>query len=127
MFLQDKNKNTMVHIQMACLFLLVAKAIEGSWFIRKICNLNHNHLSTVTTLHPFLCELHFTRAITSETEQGIQVNLKPGAIVDLLQLAQGENFNDNESTYKIKDIYNIKAKLRRKNLRVLSPIQVLKY
>lgn len=69
---------------MACLFLLVTKAIEGSWFIREICKLNHNHSSTVATLHPFLRKLHFTHAITSEIEQGIQVNLKLGAIVDLL-------------------------------------------
>lgn len=84
MFLQDKNKNTIVHIQMACLFLLVTKAIESSWFIREICKLNHNHSFTVATLHPFLRKLYFTSAITSEIEQGIQVNLKLGAIVDLL-------------------------------------------
>lgn len=69
---------------MACLFLLVVKTIEGSWFICKICNPNHNYLSTVPTLHLFFCRLNFTCTITSEIEQGIQVNLKPGAIVNLL-------------------------------------------
>lgn len=66
-----------------------------------------------------------TPAITSEIERGTQVNLKPGAIVDSLRLGQGKNFNDNEPTYKTKDIYNIKAELRRKNLGVLSSIQAL--
>ena len=104
---------------------MVAKATEGSWLIRKICNPNHNYSPTVAASHPSLHKLHLTPAITSEIERETQVNLKPGAIVDSLQLAQGENFNDNEPIYKTKDIYNVKAELQRKNLGALSPIQVL--
>lgn len=108
-----------------CPFSLVAKATEGSWSIREIRNPNHNHSPTVAASHPSLRKLHLTPAITSEIERGTQVNLKPGAIVDSLRLAQGENFDDNEPTYKTKDIYNVKAELRRKNLGALSPIQAL--
>lgn len=64
-------------------------------------------------------------AIISKIEQGTQLNLKPEGIVDLLRLGQRKNFNNNEPMYKIKDIYNIKAELQRKNLGVLSSIQAL--
>lgn len=70
---------------------------------------------TVTTSHSSLRKLHITPAITSEIEQGTLVNLKPGAIIDLLRLSQGKDFNVDDPTYKIKDIYNIKTELQRKN------------
>lgn len=107
------------------IFSLVAELTASFWSIREIRNPNHNHSPTVAASHPSLRKLHLTSAIISEIERGTQVNLKPGAIVHLLRLAQGENFNDNEPTYKIKDIYNVKAELRRKNLGALSPIQAL--
>ena len=47
-------------------------------------------------------------------ERGTQVNLRLRAMIDSLRLSQGENFNDDEPTYKIKDIYNIKAELQRR-------------
>ena len=53
------------------------------------------------------------------------MNIKPAAIVDLLWLAQGMDFDDNEPTYKAKDIYNVKVELRWSNLGVLSSIQAL--
>lgn len=63
-------------------------------------------------------------AITSEIERAIQVKLKPVAIVDSLRLAQGWDFDNNQPTYKTKDIYNVKADdLRQKNMGILSPIQ----
>lgn len=108
-----------------CPFSIVAKTTEGSWFIREIRNPNHNHSSTIAASHPSLRKLHLTPAITSEIERATQVNLKPAAIVDSLRLAQGSNFDDNQPTYKTKDIYNVKADLRRKNLGILSPIQAL--
>lgn len=52
--------------------------------------------------------------IISEIEQKTQVNLRPRAIIDLLPPNQGENLYNDEVTYKIKDIYNIKIQLRRK-------------
>ena len=108
-----------------CPFSVVAKSTNGSWFIREIRNPNHNHSPTVAASHPSLRKLHITPTITSEIERGTQVNLRPGAIIDSLRLSQGENFNDDEPTYKTKDIYNIKAELRRKNLGVLTSIQAL--
>lgn len=107
------------------LFSLVAKAIKGSWSICEICNPNHNHSPTVAASHLSFRKLHLTPAITSEIERGTQVNLKLGAIVDSLRSAQEENFDDNELTYKTKDIYNVKAKLWWKNLGALSLIQAL--
>lgn len=108
-----------------CLFSLVAKITDNSWFIWEIYNSNHNHLPTIAASHLSLQKLHMIPAITLEIEWGTQINLQPGAIIDLLRLGQGENFNNNEPMYKTKDIYNIKAELQRKNLRVLSSIQSL--
>ena len=76
-------------------------------------------------LHPFFCKFYLTPAIIIGIKREIQVNLKPGAIVNLLRLAQGENFDDNKLIYKTKDIYNVKAELRQKNLGALSAIQAL--
>lgn len=108
-----------------CPFSLVAKLMDGSWLIRDIRNPNHNHQPTIAASHPSLRKLQLTPTITSEIERATQVNLKPAAIVDSLRLAQGKDFDDNEPTYKTKDIYNVKAELRRKNLDVLNPIQAL--
>lgn len=40
------------------------------------------------------------------------MNLKPAAIIDFLRLVQRSNFDDNQPTYKTKNIYNIKVDLR---------------
>ncbi len=46
--------------------------------------------------------------------------------MESLRLGQGEGFNDTEPAYKTKDIYNVKAELRRNNLGdALSPILAL--
>lgn len=45
--------------------------------------------------------------------------------MESLRLGQGEGFDDNEPTYKTKDIYNVKVEIRCKNLGALSPIQAL--
>lgn len=88
-----------------CPFSIVAKILDGSWLIREIRNPHHNHL-------PTLRKLNLTPAITSEVERATQFSMKPAAIVASLRLAQRENFDDNEPTYKTKDIYNVRAKLR---------------
>ena len=108
-----------------CPFLIVAKTTEGSWFIREIRNPNHNHSPTISASHLSLQKLHLTPAITSEIKRATQVNLQPAAIVDSLRLTQGSNFDDNQSIYKTKDIYNVKADLRQEKLGILSPIQAL--
>ena len=108
-----------------CPFFIIAQSTNGSWYIQEICNPNHNQSSTVADSHPFLWKLHITPTIISKIEQRTQINLKPEAIIDLLRLSQGENFNNNKPTYKTKDIYNINARLRRKNLGVLTSIQAL--
>lgn len=89
---------------------------DGSWSIREIRNPNHNHSSTIAASHPSLRKIHLTPTIVSEIERATQVNLKPSAIVDSLRLAQGSDFDNNQPTYKTKDIYNVKADLRRKKL-----------
>lgn len=63
--------------------------------------------------------------ITSKIKQATQVNLKPVTIVDSLCLAQKKDFNNNEPTYKTKDISNVKLELWQKNISVLNPIQAL--
>ena len=72
-----------------CPFSVVAKSTNGSWFIREICNSNHNHSLTIAASHPSLQKLHIIPTITSEIERETQVNLRPGAIIDLLWLSQG--------------------------------------
>ena len=105
-------------------FSIVAKMTEGSWSIWEIQNPNYNHSSTIAASHPSLNKIYLTSTIVSEIEQVIQVNLKPSAIVNSLRLAQGSEFDDNQPTYKTRDIYNVKTDLRQKNLGVLTPIQV---
>lgn len=90
----------------------MAKILDGSWLIREIRNLHYNHLPTVAASHPSLRRLNLTPAITSEVERATQLSMKPAAIVASLRLAQRENLDDNEPTYKTKDIYNVRAKLR---------------
>ena len=108
-----------------CPFSIVAKMTEGFWSIQEIRNPNHNHSSTIAASHPSLRKIHLTPTIVSEIERATRVNLKLSAIVDSLRLAQRSDFDDNQPTYKTKDIYNVKADLRRKNLGVLTPIQAL--
>lgn len=108
-----------------CPFSIVAKFRDNSWVIREIRNPHHNHLATISASHPSLRKLTFTPAIKSEVERATKVNIKPVAIVESQRLGQGEGFDDNEPTYKTKDIYNVKAEIRRKNLGTLSPIQPL--
>ena len=45
--------------------------------------------------------------------------------MESLRLGQGEGFDNNEPTYRTKNIYNVKAEICRKNLGALSPIQAL--
>lgn len=106
-----------------CPFSIVAKTTKGSWFILEIWNPNCNHLPTIAASYLLLWKLHFTPTITSEIEQTTRVNFKPAAIVDFLWLAQGSDFDNNQPTYKIKDIYNVRADLQQKNPGILSPIQ----
>ena len=82
-------------------------------------------MATIAASHLSLCKLNFTPAITSEVERATKVNIKPAAIMESQGLGQGEGFNNNEPTYKTKDIYNVKAEIRYKNLGALSPIQAL--
>lgn len=55
-------------------------------------------------------QLQLTTAITSELE-ATQANMKPATIVDLLSLAQKRDFDDNESTYKTKDVFILNQSL----------------
>lgn len=106
-------------------FFLVAKFIDGSWLIRNIRNPNHNYQPTIAASHPSLRELKLTPAIASKIKRVTQVNPKLAVIIDSLCLAQGKDFDNNEPTYKTKDIYNMKAKLQQRNLGILSLIQAL--
>lgn len=106
-------------------FSIVAKFRDNLWIIREIRNPHHNHLTTITAPYPSLRKLNFTPAITSEVERATKVNIKPVAIIKSICLRQVEGFDNNESIYKTKDIYNIKAELHCKNLNVLSLIQIL--
>ena len=95
-----------------CPFFIVAKMIEASWSIQEIWNPNYNRFSTIAAFYPSLCKLHLISTIISEIKWATKVNLKLAAIFDSLQLAQRSNFDDNQPSYKTKDINNIKADLR---------------
>lgn len=120
----QKQKHSSTHTN-DCPFSMVAKFQDNSWVIREIRNLHHNYSTTIAVSNPSLCKLNFTPTITSEVERATKVNIKPATIVESLRLGQGEGFDNNELIYKIKDIYNVKAEICRKNLNALSPIQAL--
>lgn len=79
----------------------------------------------IAAFHLSFCKLNFISAITSQVKNATKANIKLAVIVESLYLGQKKDFDDNKPTYKIKDIYNVKAKIYYKNLGALSPIQAL--
>ena len=106
---------------------------SGIWFL-EVVKSTHNHASTLAGAHPALRKLAMTKEVKSEISRALIVQTAPFKILSSLRVADpttGINFDDPENPYiinplfKPRDIYNVKAQLRRETLGPLTPVQAL--
>ena len=106
---------------------------SGIWFL-EVVKSTHNHASTFAGAHPALRKLAMAKEVKSEISRALIVQTAPFKILSSLRVAApttGINFDDPENPYiinplfKPRDIYNVKAQLRRETLGPLTPVQAL--
>jgi hypothetical protein len=106
---------------------------SGAWFM-EVVKPGHNHSATLVGAHPSLRKLAMTEEVKSEIERSLSVQIRPAQVLFSLRLADsvtGVDFENPEnpriinSMFKARDIYNVKAQMRREALGPLTPVQAL--
>lgn len=72
---------------------------------------HHNHEPTKAVFHPALRKLAYTDEIKSDIARQIKVQIAPGKILSSLRL----NGDEENPIFKARDLYNLKAKIKREN------------
>jgi hypothetical protein len=100
----------------------------------KIVRSNHNHSSTLAEAHSALRKIAMTSKIKSEISRQLTVQVFaskvlsgiriPNSIIDV-DFSNSENSRVINSMFRSKDIYNLKAELRREVLDSLTFVQAL--
>ena len=118
-----------------CPFSVIAKRdqdIDG-WII-EVINPDHNHSATLAGAHPALRKLAMTPEVKDEISRALTVQIQPSKIISSLRVPDpvtGVNFDDPSDPvivnpmFKPRDIYNMKAHIRREILGPLTPVQAL--
>lgn len=94
----------------------------------------HNHTATLAGAHPTLRKMTMTTEVKSEISRALTVQTAPSKILSSLRIfdpVSGINFDNPENPYTVnslfkpRDIYNVKAQLRREALGSLTLVQAL--
>ncbi len=110
------------HIE--CSFFIIVKLDENiqTW-LYEIKNPEHNHVSSIADSHSVLRRMTMTDEIKSDITR--QLTVRTASFKVLFTLRLDEFANDDNSMIKSRDIYNLKAQLRRDDLESLTLIQIL--
>ena len=130
---QDRRHTSSRRIE--CPFSCVAKRENenGIWFLEVITP-GHNHSATLAGAYPALRKLAMTSEVKSEISRALTVQTAPSRILSSLRIPDpmtGVNHEDPEDPvivnpmFKPRDIYNVKAQLRREALGPLTSVQAL--
>lgn len=111
-----------------CPFSIIAKLdpISQRWgFVVHIAH--HNHEPTKASSHPALRKLAYTDEVKSDISRQVQVQTAPGKILSSLRL--NADADEETSLFKARDLYNLKAKMRREalmffNVQIRLPVAV---
>ncbi len=125
----DDNK----HIK--CFFSIIVKLVDensDSWDF-EVKNLQHNHAFIIVDAHSVLKRMTMTREIKNEIFRQMIVQITSREILFNLRLSYAANEKTNfdlinsdiNFMIKSRDIYNIKAQLRRDDLDFMTSIQAL--
>jgi hypothetical protein len=107
-----------------CFFLIIAKLDENiqTWMY-EIKNFKHNHAFSVVESHSVLRRMTMIDEIKSDISRQLTVKTASFRILSTLRLDEFANVDN--SMIKSRNIYNLRAQLRRDDLRSLTLIQIL--
>ena len=119
----------------ACPFSMIAIREKESdiWFL-EVVKSEHNHASSLAGAHPVHRKMAITAEVKDEISRQLTVQTAPSKVISSLRipdLTTGINWDDPANPrvvnpmIKPRDIYNLKAQLRREALGPLTPIQAL--
>jgi adenosyl cobinamide kinase/adenosyl cobinamide phosphate guanylyltransferase len=129
---QNRRHDDNIHIE--CFFLIIVKLVDensDSW-IFEIKNSKHNHAFIIIDAHLVLKRMIMTREIKIEIFKQMIVQITFRKILSSLCLFHDEKTNSNfdlinsdiNLMIRSRDIYNIKAQLRKDDLDFMTSIQV---
>ena len=98
----------------------VRNRVDGTWLL-EVINPFHNHEATIAGSHPTLRKMAMTEEIKNDISRQLTVQTAPSKILSTLRI----DTDNNNPLFKPRDIYNIKAQLRRDTLGPLTPVQAL--
>lgn len=118
-----------------CPFSLIAKRLDdntGPWLL-EVANPEHNHESTLAGAHPVHRKNALNEGYKAEISRALTVQTSSSQILSNLRLPDPvtgvtDDYEDPQPInplFKRRDIYNIKAQMRREALGPLTPIQAL--
>jgi hypothetical protein len=133
---REKERRHIISRCIECFFSLVAKRMndsdDNSWSLKMI-NDQHNHSFTLVDAHSVQRKIALTSEIRNDIAKQLRVQTKSFQILSSLRIfdlidsssSDSENSVVINSLFKSRDIYNLKAKLRREFLESLTSIQTL--
>ncbi len=121
----DQNRRHCESRHIECSFFIIVKLNEDiqTWFY-EIKNSEHNHDVIISEFHSVLRRMTMISEMKSDISRQLTVQIASSKILFTLRF-DFANFNDINSLFKSRDIYNVKAKLRRDDLDSLASIQAL--
>lgn len=122
-FKNNLRSNQRIHVFFRCIkcsFSAIAKLDEEGWFLT-IRNLNHNYEPTLRGSHLTLRKLTMTDEVKQSIARQSRTQAAPATILTNLRL----DGNSENPVFKRKDIYNVRAAIKKDALDFLSPIQAL--
>jgi hypothetical protein len=119
---QARRHDDSRHIK--CSFFIIAKLDENiqTWMY-EIKNSKHNHAFSVAESHSVLRRMTMTDEIKNNVSRQLIVRTASSRVLSTLRLDEFANLDN--SMIKSRDIYNLRAQLRRDDLESLTLIQTL--
>jgi hypothetical protein len=134
---QDSNRRHIASRSIKCSFFMIVKRFNNfddcSWFL-KVINSRHNHFFSLVDAHLVLRKMTMTFEIKNEISRQLIVQIASSQIISSLRIINfildWDNTNSENSRiinfmFKSRDIYNMKAQLRREAFNFLTFIQAL--
>jgi hypothetical protein len=132
---RDEKRRHIISRCIKCFFSLIAKRMndnDDSWLL-KVINDQHNHEAIIVDFHSTQRKITMIAEIWNDISRQLQVQTKSSQILSnfrILDFIIFSNLDDSKnsrinSLFKSRDIYNLKAKLRRESLKSFTSIQAL--
>ncbi len=133
--LEDQHRRHTESKRVECSFFLIEKRLDDnddSWSL-KVINSQHNHASTLVDAHSVHRRMILIVEIKSDINRQLTVQIASAQMLFSLRIsdsATSANLSNSENStivplLKFRDIYNIKAQLRRDVLESLTSMQTL--